>query len=208
MRRRIALVVPILLLGIFGFISSSLFYKSNVESSSTATKGTITVRKAAKTQLSAQENIFALTLKSNGEIFSVQEPKPDIVKFGFNADGTLQPLDRFEGARQALNNITFADSQIGFCVGHFGTILKTQDGGKTWTLLPPFSEFDLTQVEFLNSSLGYVTGKSVIPGSETGDDESESCGIEHDFQRHQHEDEVATNENADRPEREQHGRHR
>ena len=34
--------------------------------------------------------------------------------------------------RNQLNNIKFIDSNIGYVVGNFGTILKTTDGGENW----------------------------------------------------------------------------
>ena len=33
-----------------------------------------------------------------------------------------------------LNSIKFVNSEVGWAVGEFGTILKTANGGTTWTL--------------------------------------------------------------------------
>ena len=36
--------------------------------------------------------------------------------------------------RATLNSVSFANKNIGWAAGHWGTILKTTDGGETWTL--------------------------------------------------------------------------
>src|ERR1019366_5309785 len=36
--------------------------------------------------------------------------------------------------RATLNSVSFANKSIGWAAGHWGTILKTTDGGDTWTL--------------------------------------------------------------------------
>ena len=62
----------------------------------------------------------------------------------------------------SLNSIFFLNSNLGFAVGYNGTILKTIDGGTTWT--PKFSgttEF-LVSVFFTDINTGYVVGTNGI----------------------------------------------
>jgi photosystem II stability/assembly factor-like uncharacterized protein len=56
-----------------------------------------------------------------------------------------------------VNSICFTNATTGFAVGNKGSLLKTTDGGNTWskTLIAPDSVF-LRSIEFLNTTTGYI----------------------------------------------------
>ena len=47
--------------------------------------------------------------------------------------GVLHGQNRRPNSYDSLYDIAFVDSQTGWAVGDFGTILHTADGGQTWT---------------------------------------------------------------------------
>jgi photosystem II stability/assembly factor-like uncharacterized protein len=58
--------------------------------------------------------------------------------------------------------VAFTDDQIGFAVGHDAVILKTTDGGASWSLLnfEPDSQVVLLNVRFRDAQNGYVVGSN------------------------------------------------
>ncbi len=64
--------------------------------------------------------------------------------------------------RATLTAVTFVDAQTGFAVGHDAVVLKTADGGVTWSLLnfEPDSQVVLLNVRFRDPSHGYVVGSN------------------------------------------------
>jgi photosystem II stability/assembly factor-like uncharacterized protein len=59
-----------------------------------------------------------------------------------------------------LNSVCFTDSNTGFAVGELGTLLKTTDGGISWTILPSGTESHLNSVYFVDASTGFAVGGS------------------------------------------------
>ena len=59
---------------------------------------------------------------------------------------------------QYLNGLCFVDINTGWVVGDKGTILSTQDGGKTWQGQASYVEADLEDVLFLDRNIGWVVG--------------------------------------------------
>jgi photosystem II stability/assembly factor-like uncharacterized protein len=57
-----------------------------------------------------------------------------------------------------LNCIRFVDATTGYAVGDAGTIIKTTDGGLTWTILNSGTPFDLYSVYFTDKNTGYAAG--------------------------------------------------
>ncbi|MBI5701547.1 hypothetical protein HZC34_06905 [Candidatus Saganbacteria bacterium] len=57
-----------------------------------------------------------------------------------------------------LNSVYFIDTATGYAVGNGGAILKTTDGGATWTAQTSGSTQILNDVYFLNSSVGWASG--------------------------------------------------
>jgi photosystem II stability/assembly factor-like uncharacterized protein len=65
-----------------------------------------------------------------------------------------------EGPIQPLLNLYFLDNHIGFLMGAYGTLLKTRDGGESWTVLshrvPNPDRFHLTAMTQWNDALWMV----------------------------------------------------
>ena len=57
-----------------------------------------------------------------------------------------------------LNAVYFVDSQSGWAVGDAGTILKTTNGGQTWSVYTIPSQADLLDVFFYDASNGWAVG--------------------------------------------------
>jgi photosystem II stability/assembly factor-like uncharacterized protein len=62
--------------------------------------------------------------------------------------------------RAPLTAVHFVDAQNGWAVGHDATILRTQDGGQTWTLqnFEPELEYPFLDVLFLDAERGFAVG--------------------------------------------------
>jgi photosystem II stability/assembly factor-like uncharacterized protein len=63
------------------------------------------------------------------------------------------------GTTNALRHVHFVNTSTGWVVGHSGTILKTTNGGTTWTKIPFSSAFaTLIGCYFINETTGWVGG--------------------------------------------------
>lgn len=66
-----------------------------------------------------------------------------------------------------FSSIVFPSKSVGYVVGRTGTILKTEDGGKTWKRLrngnnPLQTRFFFNDVKFLTEDLGYIVGDNGV----------------------------------------------
>lgn len=61
-----------------------------------------------------------------------------------------------------LNDVDFINPQTGFAVGENGSMVKTIDGGDTWTILNLNTADDLKKVQFLDASTGFVISDSIL----------------------------------------------
>ncbi|MEJ2544166.1 MAG: YCF48-related protein, partial [Calditrichaceae bacterium] len=57
-----------------------------------------------------------------------------------------------------MTGLYFNDDSIGWSVGQYGTILKTTDGGKSWTIREIPWLYDLSDVHFPSALTGYAIG--------------------------------------------------
>jgi photosystem II stability/assembly factor-like uncharacterized protein len=57
-----------------------------------------------------------------------------------------------------LFDVDFVNENLGWAVGYFGTVLKTTDGGKTWTRLGSGTDALLKSVDFLDDQYGWAVG--------------------------------------------------
>lgn len=64
------------------------------------------------------------------------------------------------GTVAPLYDASFPTENIGYVVGNTGTILKSQDGGRTWINQNSGITNDLLGVEFLTTDFGFATGRS------------------------------------------------
>lgn len=62
------------------------------------------------------------------------------------------------GTFDRLYSVYFIDLNFGTAVGHFGTILRTTDGGTTWTKQNSGTTINLWGVCFIDSNTGFVVG--------------------------------------------------
>lgn len=63
-----------------------------------------------------------------------------------------------DGRATDINDIVFVDPLRGWAVGERGTILATQDGGKTWARQTSGTAYTLRSVDFLDERRGWVVG--------------------------------------------------
>jgi photosystem II stability/assembly factor-like uncharacterized protein len=70
------------------------------------------------------------------------------------------------GLNTSLADVFFVDDTHGWAVGYDGTILRTQDGGSTWTTLRNGTGEYLYSVYFLDKNTGWVCGQKNPPGVE------------------------------------------
>jgi photosystem II stability/assembly factor-like uncharacterized protein len=59
-----------------------------------------------------------------------------------------------------LNGVAFTDANTGTVVGHYGTILHTDDGGSNWKLLSNVTTNDLFGICFTDAEIGTAVGDS------------------------------------------------
>lgn len=59
-----------------------------------------------------------------------------------------------------LNGVSFVDDNLGLAVGNAGMILKTTDGGQSWTILESNTREDLLAVSYVDANVAYVSGTS------------------------------------------------
>lgn len=57
---------------------------------------------------------------------------------------------------QVLNGIDFVDASTGWAVGNTGTILRSDDGGHTWTSQVAPTDFDVQAVSFISDRVGWA----------------------------------------------------
>src|SRR6266487_6341396 len=56
-----------------------------------------------------------------------------------------------------LKAVSFISTKVGYAVGAKGTVLRTKNGGDTWSVLPSPDTADLTSVVIIDSSTLLVT---------------------------------------------------
>ena len=61
-----------------------------------------------------------------------------------------------------LNRVYFLNESQGWIVGNFGTILRTTDGGATWSNVQSGAEFDLHAIAFASEKDGWIVGDNGI----------------------------------------------
>ncbi|MGB3018063.1 MAG: YCF48-related protein [Ignavibacteria bacterium] len=62
----------------------------------------------------------------------------------------------------SLNSIKFVNSQTGFAVGNFGTIMRTNNAGESWNVFNTNFNNDLHSIAFTNDNTIYVCGTEGI----------------------------------------------
>lgn len=67
-----------------------------------------------------------------------------------------------------LVGVAFANADRGVAVGKYGAILRTNDGGRSWTALQEQVGSELRGVAFASESVGYILGESGVLRSSDG----------------------------------------
>src|SRR5262249_20929948 len=67
------------------------------------------------------------------------------------------------GTNASLNAVSFTDANTGTAVGRFGTIVRTTDGGATWTPQVSGTDLDLNGVSFTDANVGTAVGGNIDP---------------------------------------------
>jgi len=75
-------------------------------------------------------------------------------------DGKTYRQARDVPTRVLLTSVSFLDDQRGWAVGHWGVVLRTEDGGETWKLLRQDTSVDqpLFSVYFMDRNNGLAVG--------------------------------------------------
>ena len=79
------------------------------------------------------------------------EPMPDLTLNNLVSINSNIPQDFY-------NDLTFTNEQTGYAVSRTGKIIKTADGGATWTSLNSTVNFHLKEIQFVSANVGYVIG--------------------------------------------------
>ena len=70
-------------------------------------------------------------------------------------------VQQSSGTPNNLKAVDFIDSNTGWAVGAYGTILNTTDGGSNWSTMLGFSGADLNEVVAINSDTVFFFGTEV-----------------------------------------------
>ena len=62
----------------------------------------------------------------------------------------------------ALNSVYFVNSDTGYAVGDYGTIIETVNGGVSWTVQYSRTRYNLSSVQFTSANTGYAVGGARI----------------------------------------------
>ncbi len=109
--------------------------------------------------------LFALGCHKNVEI-PVERPysNPGYTHCGEILDGWQISTIELPDEVPTLVDIFFANENTGWTVGAHGSITKTIDGGKTWTILndwhsqPLLTGLNLQCIDFVNENIGFIGG--------------------------------------------------
>ena len=106
-------------------------------------------------------------------MFGTLENLRDLAKEAVSTTPARKPVDQAAGIRAAaaayaavphpakggypLMDIQFI-GRYGWAVGPMGTVLRTEDGGNTWSRVPLATDADLYRVDFVNQREGWAAG--------------------------------------------------
>ena len=88
----------------------------------------------------------------------------NIIALMIGFSGFSQPFWRAQtsGVTEDLYGVHFINDQVGWVTGAFGTVLKTTNGGQTWTKLTCQSTSKLSSVYFFNSTEGVAAAWDTV----------------------------------------------
>jgi photosystem II stability/assembly factor-like uncharacterized protein len=62
---------------------------------------------------------------------------------------------------RVLNDIEFINANVGFAVGTNGRILRTTNGGSSWSVVTSNTTAELNSISFINSNVGVIVGNNI-----------------------------------------------
>ena len=65
-------------------------------------------------------------------------------------------------------DVHFVDAQTGWAVGWVGTILKTTNGGSTWSIQNSGTPYHIYSIQFIDNQTGWAVGDSAILKTSNG----------------------------------------
>ena len=114
---------------------------------------------------SIDDVISDVAFTGDGKIIATQLTYGDLLLFD-QASKTWKPYDGFQRSPRPLRSVFFSTAKTGFISGKQGTLLKTIDGGETWTQLAPVSNLDLGKGQFPTPEVGYLTAEYTFIGKD------------------------------------------
>ncbi len=111
--------------------------------------------RAAEIMPLTAKSLLLDVVKAGGQFVAVGD-RGGIIVSSNGADWTQAQVP----VRAALTAVYFADANNGWAVGHDAAIVRTQDGGQTWTLqnFKPELEKPFLDVYFLDANRGFAVG--------------------------------------------------
>jgi photosystem II stability/assembly factor-like uncharacterized protein len=102
-------------------------------------------------------NLNDITILPNGNYIAVGDYGVALLSTNAGASWVVTYIDSLGGNR-SIYEAGFVDNNIGFACGLDGLLLKTTDGGATWTNLNSGSINDFWYIEMIDADTGYVCG--------------------------------------------------
>lgn len=157
--------------GLFiGFLAKSIKRPAQHESSKTSTtQNNIQLTTLVPSYEYGRYGFMDIAIINRNEFWGVGYDGQDSRRIYYSKDGGHNwEIKQLTIRGFGLNAITFADAQHGWAVGGYGTVLRTTNGGQTWEELNRPTTFDLTEVQFINSQVGYIAGREWFKDPDTG----------------------------------------
>ncbi len=79
------------------------------------------------------------------------------------AQDVIEPPPLVWRGDAALRDVFFLNHDLGWAVGDQGTILRTEDGGRSWNLSPVDASCSLRSVHFVDEQNGWAAGGQAVP---------------------------------------------
>jgi photosystem II stability/assembly factor-like uncharacterized protein len=112
-------------------------------------------------------NIFNNSVYSTTSIKLISLTGNDLITLGYNGiilkstnSGSNWNLISGNPKSDAIAEISFINSLTGFACDYNGLIYKTTNSGSNWNVINDFQDCSFYEIQFINSSTGFVTGDS------------------------------------------------
>jgi photosystem II stability/assembly factor-like uncharacterized protein len=118
--------------------------------------------KSSLLAVQAVSTVDAAAVGANGSLLVTHDGGINWRKVDLSWDKLIPDvLKTSPGVEPNLNNLFFLNRNIGWIVGEFGMVLKTSDGGRTWTTQRAGPDLpELYSVVFTDSATGWAVGQA------------------------------------------------